>query len=57
MNRLALSAEAELEMFEAALRYEREREGLGLRFEVEVNHVFERITQSPSHFACLASAS
>ena len=44
MNRLALTAEAELEMFEAALRYEREREGLGLRFETEVNRVFERIT-------------
>jgi hypothetical protein len=29
MWRLDVSSEAELEIFEAALRYEREREGLG----------------------------
>jgi hypothetical protein len=40
MWRLDVSTEAELEIFEAALRYEREREGLGLRFEAQVNTVF-----------------
>ena len=50
MKRLELSAEAELDMFEAALRYEGEREGLGFRFEVEVNRVFERIVRNPFQF-------
>ena len=48
--RLAVSSEAELEIFEAALRYERERARLGLRFETEVNAVFERILQNPLQF-------
>lgn len=48
--RLAVSSEAELEIFEAALRYERERARLGSRFETEVNAVFERILQNPLQF-------
>ena len=37
MWQLVVSSEAELEIFEAALRYERERSGLGFRFEAQVN--------------------
>ncbi len=42
MWRLDVSAEAELEIFEAALRYERERADLGFRFDVEVNLIVAR---------------
>lgn len=42
MRRLDVSSEAELEIFEAALRDERERAGLGFRFDAEVNAVFAR---------------
>jgi hypothetical protein len=42
--------EAELEIFEAALRYEREREGLGFRFEAQVNTVFTRLLENPFQF-------
>jgi hypothetical protein len=44
MWRLDVSSEAELEIFEAALRYEGEREGLGFRFEAQVNTVFARVS-------------
>ena len=50
MWRLDVSSEAELEIFEAALRYEREREGLGFRFEVQVNTVFARLVENPFQF-------
>lgn len=50
MWRLDVSSEAELEIFEAALRYEREREGLGFRFEAQVNTVFSRLAVSPFQF-------
>ena len=50
MWRLDVSSEAELEIFEAALRYEREREGLGFRFEAQVNAVFARLLESPFQF-------
>ena len=39
MWRLDVSAEAEVEIFEAALRYEREKSGLGLRFEADLARV------------------
>ena len=39
MWRLDVSSEAELEIFDAALRYERERIGLGFRFEAQINAV------------------
>jgi hypothetical protein len=48
--RLDVSFEAELEIFEAALRYERERDGLGFRFEVQVNTVFARLLENPLQF-------
>lgn len=47
MWRLDVSTEAELEIFEAALRYEREREGLGFRFEAQVNTVFATLLENP----------
>ena len=47
MWRLDVSTEAELEIFEAALRYEREREGLGFRFEAQVNTLFARLLENP----------
>lgn len=47
MWRLDVSTEAELEIFEAALRYERERAGLGFRFEAQVNTVFARLLENP----------
>ena len=50
MKRLNLSAEAELEMFEAALWYEREQAGLGFRFESEVDRIFTRILENPRQF-------
>ena len=50
MWRLDVSSEAELEIFEAALRYERERAGLGFRFEAQVNAVFARLIENPLQF-------
>jgi hypothetical protein len=50
MWRLDVSSEAELEIFEAALRYEREREGLGFRFENRVNAAFARLLDNPFQF-------
>ena len=43
MMRLELRAEAEVELFEAALRYERERSGLGTRFKGQIHELFLRI--------------
>ncbi len=50
MWRLHVSAEAEVEIFEAAVRYEREREGLGFPFEAQVNTVFARLLEHPFQF-------
>ena len=50
MRRLDVSAEAELEVFAAALRYERERPGLGFRFEADVNSLFARLLENPFQF-------
>ena len=50
MWRLQVSSEAELEIFEAALRYEREREGLGFRFEEQVTMVLTRLLENPFQF-------
>jgi hypothetical protein len=50
MWRLDVSSEAEVEIFEAALRYERERIGLGVRFETQVNTVFARLVDNPFQF-------
>jgi plasmid stabilization system protein ParE len=53
MFRLDVSSEAELDIFEAALRYEREREGLGFRFETHVNVVFARVLENPFQFPAI----
>lgn len=50
MWRLDVSAEAELEIFEAALRFERERADLGFRFETQVNTIFARVLENPFQF-------
>jgi hypothetical protein len=50
MWRLDVSSEAEIEFFEAALRYERELEGLGFRFETQVDTVFTRLLENPFQF-------
>ena len=50
MRQLDVSSEAELEVFAAALRYERERPGLGFRFEADVNGLFARLLENPFQF-------
>jgi hypothetical protein len=45
--------EAEFEIFEAAHRYEREREGLGFRFEAQLDTVFTRLLENPFQFPIL----
>ncbi len=50
MRRLELRREAEDELFEAALHYERERRNLGLRFESEVDLTFRRAIENPLQF-------
>jgi plasmid stabilization system protein ParE len=50
MWRLDVSAEAEVEIFEAALRYEREKSGLGLRFEADLERMFARLADNPLQF-------
>ena len=49
-GRLEVSSEAELEIFEAAVRYERERVGLGVGFETQVNTAFARLVDNPFQF-------
>ena len=56
MRRLDVSSEAELEIFEAALRHERERPGVGLRFEADVNEVFVRVLENPFQFPEIGTA-
>ena len=50
MWRLHVSSEADLEIFEAALRYECEHEGLGFRFEAQASAVFVRLLENPFQF-------
>jgi plasmid stabilization system protein ParE len=50
IRQLDVSSDAELEIFEAALRYERERAGLGLRFETQIDTVFARLLENPFQF-------
>src|SRR5919106_5314491 len=53
MWRLDVSSEAELEIFEAALRYERERTDLGFRFEAQVDRLFARLQENPFQFPAI----
>lgn len=50
MRRLEIRQEAEVEIFDAALRYERERRDLGFRFESEVDVAIRRALESPLQF-------
>jgi hypothetical protein len=50
MKRLDIRAEVELDMIEAALWYENEREGLGAEFSVEVDKTVARIAENPLQF-------
>lgn len=49
-SKVLLSAAAEVEVFEAALRYEREVAGLGFRFESEISNALGRISENPLQF-------
>lgn len=50
MKPLILLPRAEAELFDAALWYENEREGLGQRFEQDFDQVAARIQKAPSQF-------
>ena len=50
MNRLILLPRAEVDVFDAAIWYETERDGLGRTFEDELDQVLARITDSPLQF-------
>ena len=50
MRKLELREEAEIELFEATLRYERERDGLGVRFASELDEVLGRARENPLQF-------
>jgi hypothetical protein len=55
MSGLRVRPEAELDAFEVALWYEREREGLGTVFLQALRRVFTRIETSPLHFPLVTS--
>jgi len=50
MTELLVRPEAEVDVFEAASWYEREREGLGSAFLARVRRVFTRIESGPLQF-------
>jgi plasmid stabilization system protein ParE len=50
IRRLELRQEAEVEIFDAALHYERERRNLGFRFEAEVDLALRRALENPLQF-------
>lgn len=50
MNRLVLRPEVTLDIHGAAFWYDERQAGLGRRFLAEVDHVFERVVESPTHF-------
>jgi plasmid stabilization system protein ParE len=50
MTELLVRPEAEVDAFEAASWYEREREGLGSAFLARVRRVFKRIESGPLQF-------
>jgi plasmid stabilization system protein ParE len=53
MTQVDFRAEAERDVFDAALWYEQERAGLGFRFETEVALVLERLADNPLQFPAL----
>jgi toxin ParE1/3/4 len=50
MHKLSISERAKLDIFEAFLWYEDQRDGLGMRFEVSLEAAFARLTQNPLLF-------
>jgi plasmid stabilization system protein ParE len=50
MKPVEIRAEAELDIIEAALWYENEREGFGAEFSLEVERAVARITENPLMF-------
>jgi plasmid stabilization system protein ParE len=46
-----LTPSAQSDLFDAAVAYELEREGLGARFEAQVDRLFTRISSRPLQFA------
>ncbi len=54
MKQLKLRVEAEVDLFEAALWYETEREGLGFAFDAEVHSALNRIRERPQLFPVAA---
>jgi plasmid stabilization system protein ParE len=53
MIRVEVRAEAERDIFDAAVWYEQEREGLGFRFEEELAKVLDRLADNPLQFIVL----
>ena len=50
MKPIEIRAEAELDIIEAALWYENEREGFGVEFSLEVERAVARIAENPLMF-------
>ena len=50
MKPVRLRLEAEIELFEATLWYETEREGLGFEFDAEIHQTLTRISEGPQQF-------
>jgi hypothetical protein len=51
MKRLEIRADAELDIVEATLWYEAEREGLGVEFSADLDRTVARIAENPLQFA------
>jgi plasmid stabilization system protein ParE len=56
MKPVELTAEAELDAFEIAHHYERELEGLGVRFESDLDWTLTRIEENPLQFPIVSGA-
>ena len=54
MKPVRLRIEAELELLEATLWYESEREGLGFEFDAEVHATLDRVGTGPKQFPILS---
>jgi toxin ParE1/3/4 len=54
MKQVRLRLEAELELLEATVWYETEREGLGFEFDEEVHAALGRVANGPKHFPVIA---
>jgi toxin ParE1/3/4 len=50
MHKLSISEKAKLDIFEAFLWYEEQRDGLGFRFEVSIEAALAKLIQNPLLF-------